>query len=101
MSKLNLDAVRKLIRTEEDAAVLQEKLKAMIEEAHPAPVFRAGETMPMHEFLSRYQKKICGGVVPQFYSVAVRVLSSEPQALSFEIVGAKDIFPLPAPSDDR
>lgn len=83
--KLDLDEVTQLIRTEENPVTLQEKLKAMIEEAHPAPIFRVGDRMPMHEFLARYQERVCGGVVPIFYDRVVMVLSNDPDGLAVEI----------------
>jgi len=87
MTKLDLDKIRDLIRTEDDAAVLQEKLRAMVEEAHPvaAPLFANGEVMPMHQFLSRFQEKLCDGVVPRFYECPVTVIANEQNRLVIEI----------------
>lgn len=79
--KLDLDAIRKLIRTEEDAVILREKLTAMIEEAHPVAIFKIGEIMPMHEFLARYEKKVCRGVVPRFCSALVHVVGGNTEGM--------------------
>jgi len=67
---------RSAIREIKDPAELQRQLREMVEQDYPVakPIFSPGERMPMHEFLSRYQEKLCGGVVPQFYSAPVIVM---------------------------
>ncbi|HWP58992.1 MAG TPA: hypothetical protein VNL14_13955 [Candidatus Acidoferrales bacterium] len=73
MSKLDLDKIRDLIRTEEDAEILQEKLRAMIEEAHPVPAFTDGEVMPLYQFEARFKKAFCCGNETRFAQWPVRV----------------------------
>jgi len=72
---VELAAVEKLIREEKDPAALQAKLREMIEEAHPAPVFKDGEVMPLHEFERRFKRSVCAGVEPAYlqWQVLVRV----------------------------
>ncbi len=72
---LDLDIVTDLIRTEPDPAELQLKLKAMIEAAHPAPVFIDGEVITIREFERRFKKAVCDGIEPTFGQWRVRVLS--------------------------
>ena len=35
--------------------------------------FKNGEEMPFHEFLSRFERQVCGGVVPAMMQRPVRV----------------------------
>ena len=67
------DRCTKAIREVDDPAELQRQLRNMVETEYPVtrPIFEAGESMPMHEFLARYQTQVCGGIVPLFYSAPV------------------------------
>lgn len=69
---------RAAIREIKDPAELQRQLREMVEESFPVakPVFSVGETLPMHAFLSRYQREICAGVVPSFYDRQVTVVDT-------------------------
>ncbi len=85
MSKLELTAIEKLIREEKDPAALQAKLAAMIEEAHPAPAFEDGETMPYYEFEQRFKKAFCGNVEPRLQQHQVRVILHPQSGLLLEL----------------
>lgn len=70
---IDLDKVEELVRTEADADVLAQKLRAMVEEAHPAPVFARGEKIPAHEFVDRFKRGYCGGNETIFWQAPVRI----------------------------
>lgn len=74
---LDLDEVEDLIRTEKEPLVLAEKLWLMIEAAHPAPAFVAGEELMMHEFVDCFKRVVCQGNESRFWQWPVRVLRSE------------------------
>ena len=60
-----------------DPVEFARQLREMVEAEFPVakPAFEQGEEMPMHEFLARYQSRICHGVVPDFYQRQVEILS--------------------------
>ena len=91
MSKLDLDKVIELIRAEEDPEKLGRELKAMIEEAHPAPAFAAGEIMPMHEFVARFKKAVCEGNETRFWQWPVRIEYDENGALAIRLTEPIDL----------
>lgn len=69
---------RRAVIEVEDPAELRRQLTAMIEAEFPVakPVFTPGETLPMHAFLARFERDICGGVVPSFYDRPVTVVDA-------------------------
>jgi len=81
------DRCTKAIREVDDPAELQRQLRNMVETEYPVtrPIFEAGESMPMHEFLARYQSKMCGGIVPLFYMAQVVVLDSDESSVTLRI----------------
>ena len=85
---LVLSAVDSMVRNIHDPEELQRKLRTLINDAYPVPpkpIFLAGETMPMHEFIARYKKKICGGVEPRFCGTIVHIIGQGPHGLSIEV----------------
>jgi hypothetical protein len=89
---------RRMIREIKDPVELQRQLEEMVGEEFPVarPTFRVGDTMPMHEFLARYQKNICYGVVPRFYESSVHIVEVLPSLISIEI----EPSPVPATTGD-
>ena len=84
-------ACRAAIREVKDPVELQRRLTEMVEEAFPVatPVFTPGETLPMHAFLSRYQREICAGVVPSFYDRPVTIVDAGKETILVAIRAAK------------
>ena len=40
------------------------------------PLFVDGEEVRMHEFMTRFQKQICKGIIPDFYQWPVKIVST-------------------------
>ena len=78
-----VDKCCKAIRVIDDPAELQRQLREMVEAEYPMakPIFESGETMPMHEFLSRYQERVCKGILPDFYQRRVTISSTGSQTI--------------------
>ena len=87
-----------LIRGTEDPDELKQKLTAMVEEHFPAKTFAAGQRMPLHLFLSVYEKKFCGGVLPALYARPVTVIAETDAGVVTLRIGsaAFDTFPFAA-----
>ena len=75
--KLDLEEVRRLIREMEDPEELQQKLKGMIEEAHPVVLFTDGETVEMHVFEGRFKQYVCQGNEALYLQWPVQVFVAE------------------------
>jgi hypothetical protein len=58
-------------------------------------VFRLDEKLLMHEFLSRFQKEFCKGVVPNFYQREVKVIAEWDGGVYVRIGAVPS--PLPSP----
>lgn len=74
---LDLDKVEELIRTEQEPLVSAEKLRLMIEAAHPAPPFLDGEELLMHEFVARFKRAVCANNETRFWPWPVKVRAIE------------------------
>ena len=77
-SELAREARRLVREIKDDPIRLQMQLTELIKENFPVRTFDDGERLPMHEFLSRFQRHHCGGLVPNFYCRPVKVISDTP-----------------------
>lgn len=92
---------RRMIREIEDPVELRAKLTAMVEEKFPVKAFEDGEELPMHEFLSRFQKHYCKGVVPAFYGLPVVVYTGQVKEALHVVIPAVVSGRQPAVSDKQ
>lgn len=75
------DRVQEMIRTIEDPVELHQELTALIETRFPVlRPFTPGETMPMHQFLARFQRTRCS-CVPDFYQREVVIANDAPDGV--------------------
>ncbi len=73
-TQLFVENARRAVREIDDPAELQKVLRGMIAQTFPTAankIFEPGERMPMHEFMSRFQKHYCNQNVPAFYGWSV------------------------------
>ena len=76
---------KRLIEETEDAAVLQARLRELVKPKEPPLAFEAGESMSLHAFGSRLERRVCGGVIPAVNNLPVYVQSCTRDAVTLTI----------------
>lgn len=92
---LDIEEVRRLIRTVQDPVELQKQLTEMVEEAHPVLPFEPAEEMLMHQFVDCFKKGFCEGNETRFWQWPVRIVMGKELLLALGTLRTLTPGPLP------